>query len=148
MRVGDNLQVMGAIGDHSAKVLATLVPSVPCRIIRWGITVHLDTFVFGSGVVQLLHTTHAEDGTISEAAAGTATLTLIDAAEGSVLYCEPTSEVIVKPGDAIDVDLTTGGTSGDIAGFIQYQQLNWDESGDNANYSDATPTNRLTDCSA
>jgi hypothetical protein len=36
--------------------------------------------------------------------------------------------------------LTTGGTSGDIMGFIQYQQLNWDDSGENATFDDATRT--------
>jgi hypothetical protein len=54
----------------------------------------------------------------------------------------------VKPGDSIDINMTTGGTAGDIVGFIQYQQLNWDGTGENANWNDATPTNRMTDLSA
>ena len=145
MRQGDNLEVFGAIHDHQAGVLVTLAPSTPCRIVRWGITVHLDAWDTGSAVVQLLRTTHAANGAITEAAAGTTTLTLADANEGTVFFCDPSTEVIVKPGDSIDVDLTTGGTAGDIRGFIQYQKLNWDATGDNANWSDATPTNRLVD---
>jgi hypothetical protein len=118
----------------------TLTPSLPCRIVRWGIINHLDAWVFGSAVIQLLQTTHAANGGITEAAAGTTTMTEQDLTEGEVLYVTPSSEVIVKPGDAIDVDMTTGGTSGDIIGFIQYQQLNWDDSGNNATFNDSTRT--------
>jgi hypothetical protein len=151
MRVGDNLETHAAIHDHQAGILAILTPSVPCRIIRWGITVHLDHFDSGSAVIALHHQTHAEDGTISEdTAAGTKLLGITDTdyKEGAVLYCEPSTEIIVKPGDSIDINMTTGGTAGDIVGFIQYQQLNWDKTGENANWNDATPTNRMTDLSA
>jgi hypothetical protein len=79
----------------------------------------------------------AEGGTHITTAAGALTL-------GEVLYCEPAegpdNEIVCKPGDALAIQITDGWTAGDGYFFIQFQQLNWDQTGENALFSDAAPT--------
>jgi hypothetical protein len=139
---------MGTSHDHTAGILVTLYCDTPVRVIRWGINIVTDHFDVGSAVAALQMTVHDEDGTITAAAnVGTTTITpTTDRTEGTVLYAEPAAndEVICKVGDFLSVTLTTGGTAGDMVGWIQYQKLNWDETSTRADYDDAA-VNRLVE---
>ena len=145
-RVGDNLQVVGAVVDHTTGVMMELRPSTPIRIVRFGVLVVLDAWDAGSNVISLEARTHNAAGTLAAGVTvGGVTLVPVDGNEGTVFYAEPVDEVIVKPGDFIEVEITTAGTAGDLRAFIQYQLLNWDPTSDRADFSDATPTNRMVD---
>ncbi len=150
MRVGDNLEVIGSVfdltGTGDAMAFRT---STPIRVIRWGIIT--STAIVGTDATLALdHTTHEADASVTrEDAAGTNYLTVeAEAGIGAVFYAEPAAndEVTCKPGDILHIDgLTVIGTSGSGYPFIQYQKLNWDKTGANANYSDSTPTTRMYD---
>lgn len=145
MRIGDNLEEVGAVFDltGSGDPMAFRV-STPILVTRWGVSA--STALVGTAAVWSLdRTTHAAAGTATRAdAVGGKTLTIAAANTGTVIYCEPTSEVICKPGDILHIDSVTAiGTSGSGYPWIQYQKLNWDKTGQNANFSDATPTNRM-----
>ncbi len=152
MRVGDNLEEIGAVFDlnTTGDAMAFRV-STPIRVVRWGI-ITSTALVGAAATLALDRTTHAVDGTPSRVdAVGGKTLTLaVDASIGRVYYAEPdegpTNEVILKPGDILHIDgLTAQGTSGSGYPFIQYHKLNWDDTGENADFDDATPTNRMVD---
>ena len=147
MRVGDNLEEIGAVydltGSGDAMAFRT---STPVRVVRWGM-ISSTAIVGTSAVLALDQTTHEADASVTRTdAVGTTVLTIpANAGIGQVFYCEPTTEVLLKPGDILHIDGTTViGTSGSAYPFIQYQKLNWDDTGANANYSDATPTSRMT----
>ncbi len=149
MRVGDNLEFMDAVHDlTSATDALTFRASTPLRIVRFGLLVSVE-LVGTSAIIALDVTRHAADGTATrEDAAGTKTLTLVADEVGAVHYAEPTAndEVILKPGDIIHMQVTTViGTSGQGFPFIQFQKLNWDKTGANADFNDATPTSRMVD---
>ena len=138
-RVGDNLQVVGAVVDHTTGVMMELRPSTPIRVV-------LDAWDAGSNVISLEARTHNAAGTLAAGVTvGGVTLVPVDGNEGTVFYAEPVDEVIVKPGDFIEVEITTAGTAGDLRAFIQYQLLNWDVNSDRGDFSDATPTSRMVD---
>jgi hypothetical protein len=143
MRVGDNLEAIGASHDHQVGVLLTLYATTPLRIVRFGANVISDAWDTDAAVITMKRSTHNAAGTATAAAVGGVTCVPTDANEGTVFYADPTDEVIVKPGDYVTVELTAAGTSGDLMGWIQYQKLNWDDTGPNANFSDATPTSRM-----
>ena len=148
MRVGDNLQVLGATHDHQASVALTFQTSLPIKVVRWGLICG-DEAIVGTGTAVLGHQPFIAAGTTTRnAAAGTATMAIIAAVRGYVQYVEPTTEIVCKPGDILDVTIDGAFTSGDVYAFIQYQLLNWDENGDNANFADATPTTKLVDSAA
>ena len=149
MRLGDNLDFLDAQHDAtSAADALTFRASTPMRIIRWGVLISVEA-TGTSAILALDVSRHAADGTATrEDAAGTATLTVVADEVGAVHYTEPAAndEVIVKPGDIVHIQVTTAmGTAGDFIPFIQYQKLNWDPTGDNANFNDATPTSRMVD---
>ncbi len=147
MRVGDNLDFLDAQHDAtSASDALDFQASTPCRIIRMGVIVTVE--VTGtSAVIALDVSRHAADGTPTrEDAAGGKTLTVVADEVGAVHYCDFDEEILLKPGDIAHMQVTTAmGTAGDFVPFIQYQKLNWDETGANANFNDATPTTRMVD---
>jgi hypothetical protein len=149
MRVGDNLDFLDAEHDAtSASDALDFRASTPIRIIRWGVIVTVE--ITGTSAVLALDVSrHAADGTATrEDAAGTTTITVVADEVGAIHFTEPAEadEVLVKPGDIVHMQVTTAmGTAGDFVPFIQYQKLNWDETGANANFNDATPTTRMVD---
>jgi hypothetical protein len=149
MRVGDNLDYLDAEHDAtSASDALIFKSSTPIRIVRWGVIVSVE--ITGTAAVLALDVTrHAADGTATrEDAAGTNTLTVVADEVGAVHFTEPAAAdgVTVKPGDIVHIQVTTAmGTAGDFIPFIQYHKLNWDETGENADFNDATPTTRMVD---
>jgi hypothetical protein len=101
------------------------------------------------GTAVLGHSPYIAAGTTTrDATAGTTTLTGAACQAGVIQYVEPTSEVLCKAGDKLDVTLTGAFDAGDLFAFIQYQRLNWDETGENAQFADAAPTyGKLVDVS-
>lgn len=144
MRVGDNLEVRSGLVDANATADSfEFRPSYPVRVVRWGVV--CGVAMTGTGAIELDHITYAADGTPTreEAAGGMALTTAAGALTlGEVLYCEPAENdpVDCKPGDALVLQTSTGWTAGDGYYFIQFQQLNWDDTGDNATFNDATRT--------
>ncbi len=153
MRVGDNLAhspvavTHGLIDVNATGVALTFRPSTPARIIRFGMTCFVE--VTGTAIVELQLVTHALDGTPSSATqVGGTELAGVAKEVGAVQYCNLTEEVIVKPGDVATLNVSGGWTAGDGILWLHYQMLNWDITGDNANYSDATPATRMFDVSS
>lgn len=147
MRVGDNLEFLDAEHDATSNTDALdFNTSTPVRIVRWGLIVSVE--VTGTAAVLALDVSrHAADGTATrEDEAGGTTLTLVADEVGAIHYTDPTDDILVKPGDIAHIQVTTAmGTAGDFIPFIQYQKLNWDDTGENANFNDATPTSRMVD---
>jgi len=149
MRVGDNLAVQGAVHDaSSAAACLTFWPDTPVRVLRWGL---ICTVVWvGDGIVTLTHSPYIAAGTTTpDATAGTTgTGTVTTSVAGIIHYVEPTTEVLCKPADSLIMTVTNAWTSGNFVPFIQYQKLNWDDTGVNAQFADATPTfGKLVDVS-
>ncbi len=150
MRMGEIFtfpQIPPAAGDETlvptANDLAVtedilkMICVVPIVVVRWGVMVSVD--VTGTSVVVLDHSAHESDGSAPTRAAAVGGRQLSGVAQqfGGIQFCEPTSEVICKPGDFLHIEVTTGWTAGDGWGFIQYQQLNWAPVGDpNSDWSD------------
>jgi len=146
MLQGENFEFMAASVaalDATADVL-TFRASFPCRVVRFGALVSVACT--GDAVIALDRTTHVAAGTPTRAdAVGGKTLDSDAQEVGTVIYAEPDEEVIVKPGDILHLQVTNAFTAGDGFPFIQYQQLNWDKTGPNSKFADATPTTRLVD---
>ena len=144
MRVGDNLEFMDALHDaNSATEALVYRPTTPILIVRFGFVVGVDLTTSGS--LELQRTTHIADGTPSLAAAGGKSCDAGALLIGAVAYAEPDEGVIVKPGDYAHLVVSTGWGAGDFYPWIQFQKLNWDDITENAEYADATRTNRMTD---
>jgi hypothetical protein len=148
MRVGDNLTVYGTLKDHTAQEALAFWPATPVRVVRWGIICGVDLTGTG-GTASLYHDPYEVDGTPNQdTTAGTTTLTGAACQIGVLQYVEPTTEVVCKPGDKLSVVITGAFDAGDYYAFIQYQALNWDETGVNATFDDTTPTfGKLVDVS-
>lgn len=146
MRVGDNLEVRSALIDVAITSDGfEFRPSYPIRVVRWGIV--CGVAMTGDGAVALDHIHYAADGTPTrvDGVGGTDLVVASGALTlGEVLYCEPlegpANEILCKPGDALVFDFSDAWTAGDGYCFIQFQQLNWDDTGVNAQFNDATPT--------
>jgi hypothetical protein len=149
MRVGDNLSVQGAAHDaSSAAACLTFWPATPVRVLRWGFVVTV--VLVGDGIITLTHSPYIAAGTTTpDATAGTTgTGTITTPKAGTVQYVEPTTGVLCKPADSLIMTVTNAWTSGTIVPFIQYQPLNWDDTGENAAFADATMTfGKLVDVS-
>ena len=147
MRVGDNLDYLDAEHDATSESDALIFKaSCPIVITRFGALISVE--VTGTSAIMACDVTrHAADGTPTrEDAAGGVTCTIVADEVGAVHYADPTEEILVKPGDIVHLQVTTGmGTAGDFIPFIQYRRLNWDKTGANANFNDATPTSRMVD---
>jgi len=149
MRVGDNLSVIGATHDGtSAAAALTFWPDAPVRVVRWGIICHVDLTGVG-GTASLYPDPYIAAGTTTQdTTAGTTTLTGAACEAGVIQYVEPTTDVLCKAGDTLSVVVTGAFDAGDLFAFIQYQRLNWDDTGENAQFADATPTyGKLVDVS-
>jgi hypothetical protein len=148
MRIGEYGYAVSASADDLSATGDSLEfrPGAPVRVIRWGLIASV-AVVHNSCAAELNLTTHSSAGAATETASGGKTLLMAaDAVVGEVLYVEPTSEVICRAGDILQIEITSAATSGSAYGFIEYQQLPTDLNGVNGRFSDDT-TARYTDLS-
>jgi hypothetical protein len=118
----------------------------PIIITRFGAIVSVE--ITGTSAIMVCDVTrHSSAGaTTREDAAGGVSCTIVASVVGAVHFADPDEEILVKPGDIVHLQVTTAmGTAGDFLPYIQYRRLNWDKTGANANYNDATPASRMND---
>ena len=95
--------------------------------------------------MEVQRATHTNAGTLSTpAGVGGKKIVATTPASGRVLYAEPDDLVIVKPGDHITLNVTDAATGGDGYPWIQYQRMNWDDTGIHTRVSDALTDTRIT----
>jgi hypothetical protein len=152
MRIGQNDFAVSASADDLSGTgdSITFYPAVPVRVVRWGL-ICSTAVVHNSMAAELNLSTYDGATTVTETASGGTTLLMAaDAVIGEVLYVEPTSEVVCRPGDFLQIEITVAATSGSGYGFIEYQPLPNDPTGVLGSFPDATPANsiqRFTDLS-
>ena len=150
MRIGEHLIATTAahVDVNSAADHLILQLPVPFRVIRWGfvVTVAFDAATFQA---ELDHITYDELGAPTRSAgSGGYNLAMdVDKVIGNVLYVEPATEVLVRPGDHVNIQISSGATAGDAYPFIEYQILPFDALGETAFFPDVdtTSTNRMVD---
>lgn len=148
MRLGEHFHSIAgsqAALDAGADVL-TFRPAAPVRIVRWGATISVALDTTQDLIAKLDHTTHDQTGsaTRSDGSGGQNLTVAADQVVGAVVYAEPSSEIIVRPGDFVTIQVTQAATAGDGFPFIEYQQLPFDTEGLTAKFSDDA-TSRVTD---
>lgn len=149
MQLGNYLEATTAAQaalDAGADILAFRA-SFPLRVIRWGaiVSVALDCTP-GALTAKLDHSVHSEAGvpTRSDGSGGRNLTSAVDRVVGTVLYVEPLTEIIVKPGDILHVQVTGAATAGDGFPFIHYQPIAFTKTGARSQFSDLA-TSRLVD---
>lgn len=139
-------EISGAVvAMDSTGVKLTFVASSPTRVTRFGVNVHTDAFT-GTFSMELQLALFNAAGTLAAAASvGGKSLDATTPNEGTVLFAEPDERVTMKAGDVLTLNVTDAATAGDGFPWIQYQRENWTIEGEKAQFSDATPTNRMVD---
>jgi len=121
----------------------------PIQVVRFGVNISIalvdDTFT-----MELQQRTHNAAGTLAAAVAvGGKSCDSVARTAGHVIYADLDTDgaggVICKPGDQLELNVTAGATSGDGFSWIQYQQMNFDKTGPNGDFSDAVRTSRMID---
>lgn len=134
------------IDVSSAADILSLHPAAPIRVLRWGL-ICTAAIVAGTGQAELDHTTHDEDGTPTRSAgSGGQNLAFAATKVGGIIYVRPDEEILVRPGDFLSMQISTGATSGNGIPFIEYQQLPMDLLGETSLFSDDATT-RMVDAS-
>jgi len=148
LRVGDNLEFQDALHDATSNTDCLIFRApFPCRIVRFGALVSV-TLTGGAGSIECDVTEYPASGVgVRSSAKGGNSCDFGALKAGAVAYAEPlegpANEILLKAGDLLHLQQTTVWTAGDYTPFIQYQQLNWDDTSDRADFSDATPTTRM-----
>ena len=149
MRIGENNFVVSASADDLSGTGDSLDfrPAMPIKVMRWGIIASV-AVVHNSMAVELNLTTHSEAGAATETAQAQTLLMAADAVVGEILYVQPAAgvEIICRPGDILQIEITSAATSGNGYGFIEYQPLPNDLLGLLGQFSDDA-TARFTDLS-
>ena len=147
MRLGEHHVFYDADHDMSSATDALeMYPVGPIRIIRWGF-MSKTLIDIASMSAELNVSTYDGATTATETASGGKVLTpSADTVIGEMIYCEPSTEVIVRSGDLVQIEVTAAASSGTGVPFVEYQQLPFDKLGETALFNDDS-TNKLTDCS-
>lgn len=124
MRIGQYDYAIASAADTLSATGDSLEfrPACPVRVSRWGYLVSV-AVVHNSMAAELNLTTHDEDGTATETAQDETLLLAANAVVGEILYVRPAEEIICRPGDFLQIEVTSAATSGAGFGFIEYQPL-------------------------
>lgn len=111
-----------------------LIPfSEPIEVVRWGFIASVAAVTGGSAVLSLNKRITAGNDTGRElAAGGTITLASVDDASmtaGLGVWATPPSQLIVKPGEQLQVSVSDAGSSGTIYYFLHFHRLPFQKPG-------------------
>lgn len=145
MRIGENHFAVSASADDMSGTGDSLEfrPAMPIKVLRWGLMASV-AIVHHDLAAELNLTTHSAAGAATETAQDETLLMAADAVVGEMLYVRPTEEIICRPGDILQIEITHAATSGNAYGWIEYQVLPNDLEGLLGRFSDDT-TARFTD---
>ncbi len=138
MRTGENLILtIAAVNLNSTGDVLTLRFPVPVQIVHWGVVATVAVVTNADLDAELDLSTHDSDGTPTRSDGSGGQNLIIDAAMvvGEVAYVQPTSAIIVRPGDFATFQISTGATSGNGIPWIEYQILPFQYDGQQAMYS-------------
>lgn len=139
----------------STGIVLTVRAASPLEIVRFGVNISVDSTDTFS--MELERRTHNNAGTLAAAVAvgGRSVDSLVSRTAGNVLFADvgigsddttlgdADNRVIIKPGDLVQLNITDAFTAGDGFPFIQFQKLNFDKVGFNAQFSEEDGTLRI-----